>query len=350
MRRTLFLLLSFLAGVAAGTGGVIWQLKYGQGPVVCADPPPAGEPKCAVEEPKPVAGMGWEDDPVPEPTAVIETSAPENHPATVAAAAEREPLPFFGSYRCTLDDEVGVVLPKEVVEMTANFKGERLFVWLQTDATAPRLSLCSESQVRSELAAIPVTPPTAGEGGRKLRQLLSSIRPVRLESDGRLLLPPELAHRAGLQDTVVVLGVMDRLEIWNAATWETYSEYPATADVAGVLAEPVMNDYPCTVPSPASVREKLKSEESEESGNGESEPEMSLDDLAATICNVFNKVAGQFGLDFEIGSQPADPEQDLRRLAEQSNDLRSIEEEWLRFWFLDESGEELRDCGSGLQR
>jgi MraZ protein len=45
---------------------------------------------------------------------------------------------------------------------------------------------------------------------------------VELDSQGRLLLNERLRKRAGLKDNVILAGVGDHIELWNAQDWEQY--------------------------------------------------------------------------------------------------------------------------------
>jgi MraZ protein len=47
---------------------------------------------------------------------------------------------------------------------------------------------------------------------------------VELDKQGRLRIPPELADWAGAERDVVLVGVGDHMEIWNAAKWEAYAD------------------------------------------------------------------------------------------------------------------------------
>ena len=46
--------------------------------------------------------------------------------------------------------------------------------------------------------------------------------PVTLDGQGRLLVPQRLRHEAGIGKEAVVLGVSDRMEIWDRTAHEQY--------------------------------------------------------------------------------------------------------------------------------
>lgn len=53
----------------------------------------------------------------------------------------------------------------------------------------------------------------------QVRMLLASAEDVCIGSGGRLLIPQQLREKAGLQGECVILGMMNRFEIWDAKSW-----------------------------------------------------------------------------------------------------------------------------------
>ena len=45
---------------------------------------------------------------------------------------------------------------------------------------------------------------------------------VEVDNQGRVRVPPELCSLAGLTKEVVLVGVRDHLELWDAAAWHQY--------------------------------------------------------------------------------------------------------------------------------
>jgi MraZ protein len=56
------------------------------------------------------------------------------------------------------------------------------------------------------------------------------------DGQGRLLVPQRLRHEAGIGKEAVVLGVSDRMEIWDRTAHERYETAHAGAYQAGTLA------------------------------------------------------------------------------------------------------------------
>lgn len=56
------------------------------------------------------------------------------------------------------------------------------------------------------------------------RNMFGQAVDVDIDSIGRILLPEFLKDRANLKNTGVVVGVQDRLEIWNDKIWQEYKK------------------------------------------------------------------------------------------------------------------------------
>ena len=54
------------------------------------------------------------------------------------------------------------------------------------------------------------------------RYMFGGAVEVEVDSIGRVLVPDFLRDRAGLKSKVVLIGVQNRLEIWNEKSWSEY--------------------------------------------------------------------------------------------------------------------------------
>jgi MraZ protein len=57
-----------------------------------------------------------------------------------------------------------------------------------------------------------------------VRLMLAGASDVDLDVQGRILIPDYLRKYAGLEKTAKVIGVYNRIEIWDEKTWENYRE------------------------------------------------------------------------------------------------------------------------------
>lgn len=59
------------------------------------------------------------------------------------------------------------------------------------------------------------------------RFIIGSAGEVDTDKQGRFVLPTNLKEYAGLEKEVVFVGLMNRVEIWNAKQWQVRSDYLA---------------------------------------------------------------------------------------------------------------------------
>ncbi len=84
------------------------------------------------------------------------------------------------------------------------------------------------SEVRS-------APLPDSEGRAYARMFFGNAEAVELDAQGRLVVPQRLRAQVGLGKEVVVVGVDDRMEIWDRETHERYLEAFGGAYQAGTL-------------------------------------------------------------------------------------------------------------------
>ena len=83
-----------------------------------------------------------------------------------------------------------------------------------------------------EVAASPLSDAA---GRAYARLFFGSSDVVKLDGQGRLTIPQRLREQVGIRKDVVVLGVRDRMEIWDRESFERYETTYAGAYQAGTL-------------------------------------------------------------------------------------------------------------------
>jgi MraZ protein len=122
-----------------------------------------------------------------------------------------------GTYPRTLDDKGRMALPKRVRELLAEppilfvTPGPDQSLWIYTDAEFER-----------HAAKLDGAPATDAEARLFRRLYFPQAEAVDLDKTGRMLIPERLAKFAGLQKEVVLIGVRDHLELWDAEKWNRY--------------------------------------------------------------------------------------------------------------------------------
>ena len=75
------------------------------------------------------------------------------------------------------------------------------------------------SRLEQQLAAL---PPFGRQARSLTRLLLSRACDCALDSQGRILVPPALRAAAGLGREAVLIGALDRFELWRPEAWEQF--------------------------------------------------------------------------------------------------------------------------------
>jgi MraZ protein len=124
-------------------------------------------------------------------------------------------ITFLGSYLHQLDGKGRVSLPAPFRREAA----EQSFVLLQ--AYAPSLSLYPQGSwkdVEDRLRELLRHQP---EARMYVLSVMSSAVQVEPDGHGRILVPSRLQESAGLSGEVLLVGAIDRIELWNPQDFES---------------------------------------------------------------------------------------------------------------------------------
>jgi MraZ protein len=128
-----------------------------------------------------------------------------------------QPSSFLtGEFRHTLDDRSRVAVP---VRFRARLeRGATLARWL--DKCLGLFPHDEWEELAAKLRGLPLTNAKAREFARFMS---SGAVEVQLDKQGRILVPSYLREYAGLSEgEVIVVGALNRLEIWAPAAWLPY--------------------------------------------------------------------------------------------------------------------------------
>jgi MraZ protein len=135
-------------------------------------------------------------------------------------SAERtsEPSYYNSCYRHGVDEKRRVQIPakwrpaREGTELT-------LVVWPKHQA-GTCLRVLPPDQMAKMKADIDAMPNSDGNKVILKRFIGSESTQVALDKAGRICLPEEMARAAGIKDEAVLVGLLDRFEIWNPSRYE----------------------------------------------------------------------------------------------------------------------------------
>ena len=122
---------------------------------------------------------------------------------------------FLGTHSPRLDDKGRLFLPAkfrdELAEGVVITKGQERCLYV--------FPMAEFRRVTEAMSQAPVTQKTVRDYSRVFFASASDEVP---DKQGRITVPPALRDYAGLTKDCVVIGANTRVELWDAAAWETY--------------------------------------------------------------------------------------------------------------------------------
>ena len=123
---------------------------------------------------------------------------------------------FLGTHTPRLDDKGRLFLPAkfrdELAEGLVVTRGQERCLSVWPAAEFARLT--------EQMRQAPVTNKAARD---YLRMLFAGASDEKPDKQGRVTIPPMLREYAGLARDCVVIGAMNRIEVWDAEAWTRYS-------------------------------------------------------------------------------------------------------------------------------
>lgn len=135
---------------------------------------------------------------------------------------------FFGSYSHTLDNKGRLMIPAKM----RNEAGGRLYILKGYEGS---LSVYREADFQKLTSALDNLPYNQRDSRDVQRITLSSVVELEVDAQGRIQLPSKLLSDYKISRSVVVVGVINHFEIWDASAWENYlkqneKDYEAKAE------------------------------------------------------------------------------------------------------------------------
>lgn len=139
---------------------------------------------------------------------------------------------FLGEYAHSLDEKGRVVMPSK-------FRPELATGCVVTKGQERCLFVFAKDRWDDEASAVLKLPRTDRRARNFSRSFFASASDQTLDRAGRCQIPEPLRAYAGLTKDVTVVGVADRIEIWDTATWRSVAAEADDyyADIEEVLSE-----------------------------------------------------------------------------------------------------------------
>ena len=137
---------------------------------------------------------------------------------------------FMGQYNHSIDTKGRLIMPAKFREQI----GEEFVVTKGLDGCLFVYPNNEWTTIEDKFREIPLTTKDA----RKFsRFFFSGAAACELDKQGRVLLPQVLRDFAGLEKDVVLVGVLNRIEIWSLEKWNDEGDYDDMDDIAEHMAE-----------------------------------------------------------------------------------------------------------------
>lgn len=122
---------------------------------------------------------------------------------------------FFGSFEHTIDAKGRLFLPTSI-RIQVN---ETLYAMKGYDGC---LSVYVKDDFEKRFNLLHELPFTHMDVRDVVRVESSSVVPLPIDEQGRILIPKKILEKFGISKKVVIVGVLDHFEIWDKATWDQY--------------------------------------------------------------------------------------------------------------------------------
>lgn len=138
---------------------------------------------------------------------------------------------FSGKYYYTIDPKGRVIIPSPFREIITTNYNTKLFV------TNDIFDKCLHVYPHDEWAKLEEKvrqfPQMLEEVKYFKRRVIASAQEIELDKQGRVLIPASLREDAGLNSDIVIVGQIDKIELWDRREWDAVND-PSNIDKKAV--------------------------------------------------------------------------------------------------------------------
>ena len=135
---------------------------------------------------------------------------------------------FIGEYSYSIDDKKRLAVPQKLRQLL----GKKAVITKGLDQCLFLFPVNQWSILAKKLSQLPLSQSDARGFGRIM---LAGAMEVSIDSLGRILIPDYLKGYAYLKKKVIIVGIYNRIEIWDEARWNEYKN--KTEKEVGDMAE-----------------------------------------------------------------------------------------------------------------
>ncbi len=125
---------------------------------------------------------------------------------------------FYGQHRHGIDEKGRIIFPAKFRELL----GEKFYITVGLDSCLQVYPEGEWKQLEYKIKSLPMS-----SGGEIQRFFFTNTTDASFDKQGRVLIPSNLRAYAKLDKEVVIAGISNRLEIWDAGAFDSQSNVAA---------------------------------------------------------------------------------------------------------------------------
>ena len=126
---------------------------------------------------------------------------------------------WYGEYEHTLDGKDRSILPAKFREKVKAFKKRKLYMTRGLDGCLSLYAQEAWDKLEEKLKSLPFTKKQSRSFNRLL---FSGACEVNVDLQGRITVPQYLKDFAQIEREIIIIGVADRIEVWNRECWNKF--------------------------------------------------------------------------------------------------------------------------------
>lgn len=126
---------------------------------------------------------------------------------------------FYGEYRHGIDNKGRLILPSRFREIAKENHIEKFFLTRGLDRC---IFMFAEEEWKVQEQKFRNMSFTKEQSRRFNRLFFSGAADIQPDKQGRFIIPPYLKDFAAITHDTIIIGVSNRIEIWDQKTWEDF--------------------------------------------------------------------------------------------------------------------------------
>ncbi len=143
---------------------------------------------------------------------------------------------FYGEYKHSIDRKGRLILPAKFREACKEYRIDRFFLTRGLDKC---IFMFTEDEWHIQEQKFKAMPFTKQETRSFNRMFFSGAIDAAPDKQGRFIIPTYLKEYANIKKDTILIGVANRIEIWDKKSWQLF--YENSSDSFEQIAENILN-------------------------------------------------------------------------------------------------------------